>query len=128
MGLHIIAEFLGVESGRIATVRRMRPAVERVVRESGLNAISSSYHQFEPFGVTCVYLLTESHLAIHTWPEVNYMAVDIFSCDREGKARKAFELLKREFSPKKVKVRVIGGLEYEKLLERKNNSEGAGQG
>ncbi|MEM1689591.1 MAG: adenosylmethionine decarboxylase [Candidatus Hadarchaeales archaeon] len=126
MGLHIIAEFLGVKEEKIATIKQLKPIVERVVKKSGLNVVSSAYHQFKPYGVTCVYLLMESHLAIHTWPEVCYMAVDIFTCGKNRKAKETLELLRKEFSPKKVKMKIIGRLEYEKLLERKENSARAG--
>jgi len=125
MGLHIIAEFLGVKREKIARTRQMRQIVERVVKKSGLNVICSAYHQFKPHGVTCVYLLKESHLAIHTWPEVNYAAVDIFTCDRTGKAEKVLELLKEEFQPQRVKVRRVKGLEYEKLLWRAEDNRGS---
>ena len=124
MGLHIIAEFLGVKTEKIARKRQMKQIVERVVKKSGLNVIRSVYHQFEPHGVTCVYLLKESHLAIHTWPEVNYAAIDIFTCDRGQKAEKTLKLLKKELQPQKVKVRTLRGLKYEELLRRaKNNRE-----
>ncbi len=125
MGLHIIAEFLGVKREKIARTGQMRRIVERVVKKSGLNVIRSAYHQFRPHGVTCVYLLKESHLAIHTWPEVNYAAVDIFTCDRTGKAEEALELLKEELQPQRVKVRRVRGLEYEKLLRRAEDNRGS---
>ncbi len=128
MGIHLIAEFIGVEGEKIARVRKMRPMVERAIKGSGLKAFSSSYHQFKPYGVSCVYLLRESHLALHSWPEVNYLAVDIFSCETGEKAWKALELLKREFSPRRVKVRAVKGMEYEKLLRGEKGTGGAGRG
>ncbi len=48
MGTHLIAEFLGVDSQKISRVRHVREVLERVIAESGLKAISSSYHQFKP--------------------------------------------------------------------------------
>jgi S-adenosylmethionine decarboxylase len=128
MGIHLIAEFMGVEREKIAWVRKMKPMVERAVKESGLKAFSSSYHQFRPHGVSCVYLLRESHLALHSWPEVNYLAVDIFSCESGEGARRALELLRKEFSPRRVKVRVVKGMEYEKLLRGEKGAGGAGGG
>ncbi|MCX8191942.1 MAG: adenosylmethionine decarboxylase, partial [Nitrososphaerales archaeon] len=64
-------------------------------------------YQFEPYGVSAVYLLSESHLSIHTWPEYGYIALDIFTCGDDGPALKTFELMVEEFQPKKVKKRVI---------------------
>lgn len=45
-----------------------------------LTVLSKSFKQFEPYGVTGVFLLSESHLSIHTWPEYGYAALDLFSC------------------------------------------------
>lgn len=122
MGLHIIGEFLGVEERKLSKIEDLKPIVEEVIKESRLNTISYKYHQFEPHGVTCVYLLRESHLALHTWPEVGYVAIDIFTCDREGKAEKVIQLLKEKLNPKKIKLEIIREFEYEKLLQGKNSS------
>ncbi len=47
-----------------------------------LNLISN---KFEPQGITAIALLAESHLSIHTWPEAQYSAVDIFTCGQNMK-------------------------------------------
>ena len=47
-----------------------------------LNLISN---KFEPQGVTAIALLAESHLSIHTWPEAQYSAVDVFTCGQNMK-------------------------------------------
>lgn len=115
MGIHIIAEFLGVDQEKISRVERTREILDRVVSKSGFRAISSSFHQFEPYGVSAVYLLAESHLSVHTWPEYGYVAVDIFSCGGDDPALRAFELLVEEFQPKVVEKRIIRRNLYEKM-------------
>lgn len=107
MGIHIIAEFRGVDPDRISRAEELRVVLDRVVAKSGLHVVSSSFHQFEPCGVSAIYLLSESHLSVHTWPEHAYMALDIFTCGDDGPALKAFELLVSEFQPKNVKKRII---------------------
>jgi S-adenosylmethionine decarboxylase proenzyme len=64
-------------------------------------------HKFPIQGITGVILLAESHIAIHTWPEYDYMAVDIFSCGKQTKPIRALEYLKEVFCPKKLKFRHI---------------------
>ncbi|MEM1538902.1 MAG: adenosylmethionine decarboxylase [Candidatus Bathyarchaeia archaeon] len=107
MGIHIIAEFRGVDPQKISRAENLRVILDRVVARSGLHVISSSFHQFEPYGVSAVYLLSESHLSVHTWPEHGYVALDIFTCGNDGPAWRAFELLLEEFRPKSVEKRVI---------------------
>jgi len=114
MGIHVIAEFLGVNPEKISRVEKTREILDRVVAKSGLHAISSSFHQFEPYGVSAVYLLSESHLSVHTWPEHGYVALDIFTCGADEPALKAFELLVEEFQPKKIEKKIIRRNLYEK--------------
>jgi len=114
MGIHVIAEFLGVDPEKISKVERVREILDRVVAKSGLHCVSSSFHQFEPYGVSAVYLLCESHLSVHTWPEYEYVALDIFTCGDEGSALKAFDLMLEEFQPKIYNKQVIWRNLYER--------------
>ncbi len=52
----------------------------RAAEETGATVIGKIFHQFSPQGVTGVVAIAESHLCIHTWPEFEYAAVDIFTC------------------------------------------------
>jgi S-adenosylmethionine decarboxylase proenzyme len=52
-----------------------------VARRDGLTVVQEVTHQFSPHGVSCVLVLAESHLSIHTWPEHGYVAVDLFTCE-----------------------------------------------
>jgi S-adenosylmethionine decarboxylase len=119
MGIHVIAEFLGVDQEKISRVERTREILDRVISKSGFKAISSCFHQFEPYGVSAVYLLAESHLSVHTWPEYGYIALDIFSCGGDEPAFRAYDLLVEEFQPKTVEKRVIWRNLFEKV-EAKN--------
>ena len=50
-------------------------------------------HHFHPQGVTALGLIAESHVAIHTWPEYRYAAIDVFTCGRRANAEKACRYL-----------------------------------
>ena len=49
-------------------------------KEAKATIIDVSFHEFNPFGISGVVVIAESHLTIHTWPEYAYAAVDIFTC------------------------------------------------
>jgi spermidine synthase len=59
-------------------------AIERdmvaAAQKAGATVINSTFHHFSPWGVSGVVVIQESHLAIHTWPEYGYAAVDLFTC------------------------------------------------
>ncbi len=103
MGLHIVAELYGCNPELISKLENVKNILDKIVKESELTVIDSKHHQFKPYGVTCLYLLAESHLFVHTWPEYKYVAVDIFTCGDEKKAKYAYELIIKEFKPNKVK-------------------------
>jgi len=64
-------------------------------------------YKFTPHGITGVVLLAESHISITSWPEINYVAIDIFTCGEKSMPYKALEYLKKEFQPKKVEIKEI---------------------
>ena len=72
-----------------------------VAKKAKLNVLGNAWHQFKPYGVTGVLLLSQSHITIHTWPEYGLAMVDIFSCDQKKAKAAVSELIKR-FNPKRV--------------------------
>ena len=52
--------------------------------KSNMTIVQQVQHHFKPQGVTAVWILAESHMAIHTYPEAGFMAVDVFTCGNEG--------------------------------------------
>jgi S-adenosylmethionine decarboxylase len=80
LGRHVLAEVHGCEP----QVLNDLGAVERIMVEAALNAGAEvrevAFHKFSPQGVSGVVVISESHLAVHTWPEHAYAAVDVFTC------------------------------------------------
>lgn len=67
----------------------------RAAKESGATVITSSFHAFEPQGISGVVIIAESHFTVHAWPEHDYAAVDIFSCGDHIDFNKAMDVLAR---------------------------------
>ncbi len=65
--------------------------------------ISSNFNTFEPQWVSWVVVLSESHFTIHTWPEHNYVAIDMFAC-WNMQFEKWIELLTKAFKSQKVEL------------------------
>ena len=76
----------------------------KLAKAKVLNLISN---KFEPQGVTAIALLAESHLSIHTWPESNYSAVDIFTCGQNMKPGLACQYLIEALRVEEHFLRVI---------------------
>ena len=68
-----------------ASLLQSRAALEErcvdACRAAGMQVVASTFHQFEPTGVTGVVLLAESHLSVHTWPAERFAAIDVYVCN-----------------------------------------------
>lgn len=80
LGLHLIVELQGCDPEGLNDVDFLRQGLRNAATAGGLHVVALDMHAFAPHGVTGVALLSESHISIHTWPELRYAAVDIFSC------------------------------------------------
>ena len=79
----------------------------RLARDAGLTVVGDHFHKFaDAGGVTGLVLLAESHLAVHTWPELNAVTLDVYVCnfrgDNSGKAHALTDALVALFKPKKI--------------------------
>ena len=71
--------------------------IDAKIREAAEHAhatlLEQSSQRFHPQGVTALALLAESHISIHTWPELRYAAIDIFTCGEHAMPEQAFRFL-----------------------------------
>jgi len=77
---HLLLELKDCNHGHLNDVEFLRDSLKAAAREAGATIVSESFYQFSPHGVSGMVIIAESHLSIHTWPEYNYAAVDIFTC------------------------------------------------
>jgi S-adenosylmethionine decarboxylase len=69
-------------------------------KESKATIVQSCFHKFNPYGVSGVVVIAESHLTIHTWPEYGYAALDLFTCGGEISPWTAFEYISKKLKAK----------------------------
>ncbi len=92
-GNHILLELYGCNKEKLNDELYLRcqlNSAAKLAKASVLNIVSN---KFEPLGVTAIALLAESHLSIHTWPESQYSAIDIFTCGRNMRPKLASHFL-----------------------------------
>lgn len=80
LGRHIVVEFYGCNPDLLNDVTHIETEMVEAARAANATVIHSTFHHFSPFGVSGVVVIQESHLAIHTWPEYRYAAIDVFTC------------------------------------------------
>lgn len=107
LGHHTLIEFTGCDPKRIDSARRVRKhLLEAAVRARG-TVVKAVFHNFSPWGVSGVVVISESHLTIHTWPEHGYAAVDVFSCGPRLRPAVVRDYLQQAFGASGVESRLI---------------------
>ncbi len=85
----------------------LESALRDAACEAGAQVIGAKFHRFgDKGGVTGVVLLAESHISIHTWPELDYAAIDIFMCGAAD-AHIAADHLEKTLAPDMVKLTAV---------------------
>lgn len=80
LGRHILAEYYDCNCEVLNNLEKVERFMKEAAVFSGATIVQCAFHRFNPHGVSGVVVISESHLAIHTWPEYGYAAVDLFTC------------------------------------------------
>jgi len=98
-----------IEGGGITTKNleheRVIEKLEGFCKKLGLSIVEKINYQFTPQGKSIVFVLKESHLAVHTWPESGYIHVDIVTCSKlEPDSEKLVSEFRKVFKPSDVRL------------------------
>lgn len=105
IGKHLIADFYGALYQ--TDLKNIEKALGAAANAAGAVVLNVVVHRFpNSSGVTGVAILAESHISIHTWPEHDYIALDIFMCGNSD-PQVALDWLRDFFEPKEVKIQLI---------------------
>jgi S-adenosylmethionine decarboxylase len=104
-GKHFLASYLNCNQEALANVEKLLDTLDQAVAASGANTLQRATHIFPPSGLTAVYLLSESHASIHTYPEVGACFVDLFTCGDHCSSASFDQILREYLQPEKVNAR-----------------------
>ena len=104
LGRHVLAEFFECDPNILNNRDRIENLMVDAAIECGATIVQKCFHMFSPYGVSGVVIISESHLAIHTWPELGYAAVDLFTCGPKCDPKIAYEFLKKKFDSRKASL------------------------
>ena len=101
-GTHLIIDLWGAKG--VDCLERMEAAMRTCVEECNATLLHIHLHHFTPNGgISGVAVLAESHISVHTWPEKDYAAFDVFMCG-DSNPHRAVEILDRYFRPSRSEV------------------------
>lgn len=81
---------------------KLKSIFNKTLKEHNFSILKTTFYSFEPQGFTAIFLLSESHLAVHTYPEHNSLYFNLYSCRGPDDAEKTFNSVKEKLSPEKI--------------------------
>lgn len=100
IGMQIVAEFHNCSRDILNDKEAIENILRNGIRECGLSLVAINSHCYDPIGVTSIAVISESHVAIHTYPEARHASVDIYTCSPDKEVtNNLLHYLKDKFKP-----------------------------
>lgn len=110
-GTHVVVDISNIANNEYLKYENtIIPFMDDIIEHFGLNVVKKATHQFEPFGVTGVYVLSESHLSVHTFVEERKVAMDLYTCSKFTRVDELIAYLKNCFEGSVIEYQVIDRL------------------
>jgi len=93
LGRHLLLELKICNEEALDDLGFLKNCLNEAAIQSGATVVGESFYHFSPCGVSGVVNIAESHIAIHTWPEYRYAAVDVFTCGNDVDPEKAARVI-----------------------------------
>lgn len=93
IGYHYLVEASGCDPEILADLDRIKEIMFNAAKIGKMDVKTVYFYKFSPSGVSGILVVSESHLSIHTWPENQYAAIDIFICGKESEPEKALDFI-----------------------------------
>lgn len=106
-GKHLILDLFGVSTHKLCNLDDVKACLEKSALQAGATILETNFHHFgEGYGLTGVIILAESHISIHTWPEEQFAAIDIFMCG-SCNPENTLSVINDYFSPSKINYNIL---------------------
>ena len=106
LGHHLIVDIDNINN-KIYSNSFILKLCNDIIKSTNINVLKSLIHKFKPHGLTALYLLSESHFSIHTWPEEKKIRLDLFSCNKNNNFDKAIDIIKKNLPESKINITKI---------------------
>ncbi len=98
LGYQTTIDFYNCKNKAINSCAYIENTLLKVAEIIDLTVVNTTIHEFSPIGVSGVVVIEESHIAIHTWPEHNYVAIDFFTCNNSFSLTEGIDWLQQQFN------------------------------
>ncbi len=107
LGRHLIIELYGCDKKKLNDIDLLARMLKDSTKAANATLLGIQVHPLTPQGISGVVVLAESHISIHTWPELGYASLDIYTCGSHAKPEEALKVIREYLSPRIVNVMEI---------------------
>lgn len=101
-GYHVLLDIFGCDYNELEDTKFIIGKLEGLAYVLDTNVVTKTYHKFEPQGLSAAFIISASHITIHTWPESGYIGVDIFTCSECFDKEKVVEYFRNHITCDKI--------------------------
>ncbi|MDO8551716.1 MAG: adenosylmethionine decarboxylase [bacterium] len=103
---NIFVKVYGVNEKRIENLKFCSNLLEDIAQTLNYTILDRTFHKFKPQGLTGVLLLAQSHLSLHTWPETQFVVIEMVTCQKFTPREEKIlcKIIKKHLSPKRMKI------------------------
>ncbi len=98
-GTHYLLDLFGCSSPILDDELGLVALAAEAAAKAGATVLATHHHRFEPHGVSAICVLAESHLSIHTWPEIGTATIDVYTCGVATDPNAACDLIELRLAP-----------------------------
>jgi S-adenosylmethionine decarboxylase len=106
-GRHLILDLYECDQELLDDYEQLETLLTTALQMSGATILRVFGEKFKPQGVTLLALLAESHASVHSWPEMGYCAIDLYTCGDTTQTHKAADFLKHKLKAKQVEEKEL---------------------
>jgi len=104
LGQHILLDLYDCDIKQLGDVDQIKAFMLEAAKIAEATIVGEFFHEFSPYGISGIVIIAESHISIHTWPERNFAAIDIFTCSDEMKYEDASQYLIKALKARKHEI------------------------
>jgi S-adenosylmethionine decarboxylase len=124
LGYQKTIDFYGCDTTKINSCKFIESTLLKAAHLMDLTVVNATIHEFSPIGISGVVVIEESHIAIHTWPEYDYVAIDIFTCNDAYDLDKGILFLKESFGAQRLEEQNISRGDFKEINSLKYGANG----
>lgn len=111
LGIQLAVELFDCDENILNNERLLEQSLVEAATDAGATVVDSVFHQFNPYGISGAVIIAESHVAIHTWPEYRYAALDVFTCGTDINPHRIADMVKNVLGAERMHVsRILRGV------------------